>query len=73
MIKSVSYKRHRFPPKIIAHTVWLYFRFPLTLRPIEEMLGERGIFVSYETVRRGGAEVWAGVRSPPQAQETELS
>ena len=49
---SVSYKRHRFPPSIIAHAVWLYFRFPLSLRLVEEMLLERGIVVSYETVRR---------------------
>ncbi len=52
MSKPVSYKRHRFPPEIIAHAVWLYFRFPLSLRLIEEMLLERGIVVSYETVRR---------------------
>src|SRR3712207_7187130 len=52
MSKSVSYKRHRFPPEIIAHAVWLYFRFPLSLRLIEEMLLERGILVSYETVRQ---------------------
>src|ERR687893_1197348 len=52
MTKSVSYKRHRFPPEIIAHAVWLYFRFPLSLRLVEEMLLERGIVVSYETVRR---------------------
>jgi putative transposase len=52
MTKPASYKRHRFPPEIIAHAVWLYFRFPLSLRLIEEMLLERGIVVSYETVRR---------------------
>ncbi len=52
MTKPISYKRHRFPPEIIAHAVWLYFRFPLSLRLVEEMLLERGIFVSYETVRR---------------------
>ena len=52
MSKSVSYKRHRFPPEIIAHAVWLYFRFPLSLRLVEEMLLERGTVVSYETVRR---------------------
>jgi putative transposase len=52
MIKAVSYKRHRFPPEIIAHAVWLYFRFPLSLWLVEEMLLERGILVSYETVRR---------------------
>jgi putative transposase len=52
MSKPVSYKRHRFPPEIIAHAVWLYFRFPLSLRLVEEMLLEHGILVSYETVRR---------------------
>jgi putative transposase len=52
MSKPVSYKRHRFPPQIIAHAVWLYFRFPLSLRLVEEMLLERGMVVSYETVRR---------------------
>jgi putative transposase len=48
---SVSYKRHRFPPEIIAYAVWLYYRFPLSLRLVEDMLLERGIVVSYETVR----------------------
>jgi putative transposase len=51
---SISYKRHRFPPQIIAHAVWLYYRFPLSLRHVEEMLLERGVAVSYETVRRWG-------------------
>jgi putative transposase len=49
---SISYKRHRAPPEIIAHAVWLYARFNLSLREIEEMLLERGIDVSYESVRR---------------------
>ena len=52
MSQPVSYKRHRFPPEIIAHAVWLYFRFPLSLQLVEELLLERGIVVSYETVRR---------------------
>ena len=52
MTKPISHKRHRFPPQIIAHSVWLYFRFPLSLRLVEEMLLERGILVSYETVRQ---------------------
>jgi len=52
MLRPVSYKRHRFPPEIIARAVWLYLRFPLTLRLLEEMLLERGIVVSYETIRR---------------------
>ena len=46
------YRRHRFPAEVIAHAVWLYFRFPLSLRLVEEMLLERGIIVSYETIRR---------------------
>ena len=49
---TISYKNHRFPPQIISHAVWLYFRFPLSLRLVEEMLLERGIVVSYETIRR---------------------
>lgn len=52
MSKPIRYKRHRSPPRIIAHAVWLYFRFPLSLRLVEEMLLERGILVSYETIRR---------------------
>ncbi len=51
---SASYRRHRFPSEIIAHAVWLYYRFPLSLRMIEEMLLERGISVCCETVRRWG-------------------
>ena len=47
----VSYKRHRFPSQIIAHAVWLYFRFPLSLRLVEELLLERGIAVSNERTR----------------------
>jgi putative transposase len=49
----VSYKRHRFPPALIAPTVWLYFGFPLSLRLVEEMLLECGIVVSCETIRCG--------------------
>lgn len=48
----ISYKRHRFPPQVIAHAVWLYVRFNLSLREVEEMLLGRGIDVSYETIRR---------------------
>ena len=51
---AVSCKRHRFPAQIIARAVWLYYRFPLSLRLVKEMLLERGIPVSYETVRRWG-------------------
>lgn len=56
---TISYKHHRFPRQIIAHAVWLYFRFPLSLRLVEEMLLERGIVVSYETIRRWGLKFGA--------------
>jgi putative transposase len=52
MGKPVSDKRHPFPFGIIAHAVWLYFRFPLSLPLVEEMLLERYVRVSYETVFR---------------------
>ncbi len=45
-----SYSRHRFPAEIIAHAVWLYYRFPLSLRDVEDLLAERGINVSFQTV-----------------------
>jgi putative transposase len=48
------YRRHRFPPEVISYAVWLYFRFPLSLRMVEEMLAARGICVTYETVRQWG-------------------
>lgn len=51
-MRQISYARHRFPPVIIQHSVWLYFRFALSYRDVEDMLAERGIDVSYETVRR---------------------
>jgi putative transposase len=49
---SISYNRHRFSPQIISHAVWLYARFNLSLYESEEMLLQRGIDVSYETIRR---------------------
>ena len=51
-MNQISYKRHRFPAEIIQHAVWLYFRFPLSFRDVEDLLAERGVDVSYETVRR---------------------
>ncbi|CAN7695656.1 IS6 family transposase [Neorhizobium tomejilense] len=45
------YRRHRFPADVIAHAVWLYFRFPLSLRMVEDMLAARGVIVSHQTVR----------------------
>ena len=48
----ISYARHRFPPLIIQHAVWLYLRFTLSYRDVEDLLAERGLDISYETVRR---------------------
>ena len=48
---GISYRRHRFPPDIIQHAVWLYLRFTLSYRDVEDLLAERGLDISYETVR----------------------
>jgi len=50
-MNKISYKRHRFPPEIIQHAVWLYFRFTLSFRDVEDLLAERGLDVSYESIR----------------------
>jgi len=50
-LNPISYKRHRFPSEVIRHAVWLYFRFTLSFRDVEELLAQRGIEVSYETIR----------------------
>src|SRR5664280_2863687 len=49
---KISYAGYRFPPEIIQRAVWLYYRFTLSFRDIEDLLAERGIIVSYETIRR---------------------
>src|SRR5215475_15540227 len=49
---EISYSRHRFPPVIIQHAIWLYLRFTLSYRDVEELLAERGLDISHETVRR---------------------
>src|SRR3954470_3144459 len=49
-----SYAGYRFPAEIISHAVWLYFRFPLSLRHVDEILAARGIVVSHETIRQWG-------------------
>jgi putative transposase len=51
-MSSLSYRRHRFPIDVIQQAVWLYLQFSLSLRNIEDLLAQRGIDVSYETVRR---------------------
>jgi len=49
---TISFARHQFPPAVIQHAVWLYIRFTLSYRDVEDLLAERGLDVSYETVRR---------------------
>jgi len=51
-MKALSYRGYRFPPVIIQHAVWLYLRFTLSLRDVQDLLAERGIIVSHETIRR---------------------
>jgi putative transposase len=64
MKKSTTmYKRHRFPPDIIQHAVWLYYRFNLSHRDIEDLLAVRGIVVSYESVR-----LWCNKFGPKYAR-----
>ena len=50
---TASYKGHRYPVEIINHCVWLYFRFPLSFREVEELMLVRGVVVSYETIGAG--------------------
>lgn len=50
-VQPISYNRHRFPPDVIRQAVWLYFRFSLSFRDVEELMASRGVEVSYETVR----------------------
>lgn len=66
-MQPASFKRHRFPPDVIRQAVWLYFRFTLSFRDVEEMLAQRGIDVSYETIRCWSLKVWSALRSksPP--------
>jgi len=51
-MQAISFKRHRFPPDFIRHAVWPYARFTLSYRDVEDLLAERGLDISYETVRR---------------------
>ncbi len=51
-MQRISYSRHRFPSEVIRHAIWLYLRFTLSYRDVEELLAERGLDVTYEAVRR---------------------
>ncbi len=50
--KTPSYHGYRFPPEIISHAVWVYYRFCLSFREVEDLLAKRGVLVSYETIRQ---------------------
>src|SRR5580704_6012804 len=65
---SLCYRCHRFPPEVIRHAIWLYLRFTLSYRDVEELLAERGLDVSYETVRR-----WVLKFGPAIARELRRS
>src|SRR5260370_38756132 len=51
-MRTISYSRHRFPPDVIRCAVWLYLRFTLSYRDVEDLLAERGLEISNETIRR---------------------
>ncbi len=57
----LSYVGYRFPPDVISYAVWLYYRFPLSLRMVEELLAARGIELTYETVRRWAVKFGQGI------------
>ena len=65
-MRLISFKRHRFPPDVIRQAVWLYFRFTLSLRDVEELLAARGVDVTYETIRcwttKFGTAIAANIR-----------
>ena len=54
------YRGHRFPREVISHCVWLYFRFALSYRDVQEMMAERGVVVSHEAIRNWGEKFGRG-------------
>jgi putative transposase len=76
-MKRISYSGCRFPPEIIQQAIWLYLRFTLSLRDVEDLLAERGITVSYECVRRWvihfGADDRRGLGQTPSQSSHELA
>ena len=63
-LARLRYTGYRFPAEIISHAIWLYFRFPLGLRMVEELLAARGIIVSHETVRQWALKIRPAIRQP---------
>jgi transposase-like protein len=70
-MKKISHKGYRFPLEIIQQAIWLYVRFTLSFRDVEDLLAERGIMVSYETVRRWGEPLRTDDRGEPAQTPTQ--
>src|ERR1700751_2953523 len=62
-MKPIFYARHRFPPDVIRHAVWLYLRFTLSYRDVEDLLAEHGLIVSNEAIRRWVLKFGPGIAS----------
>ena len=69
---TISFARHQFPPAIIRHTVWLYLRFTLSYRDVEDLLAERGLDVSYESVRRWAVVPVEDSHQPTRRRERKM-
>jgi putative transposase len=67
-----SYHGYRFPPEIISHAVWLYYRFCLSFRDVEDLLAERGVIVSYETIRQWSRKFGAAYARKLKRREGRL-
>jgi transposase-like protein len=61
-MRKISYAGYRFPPEVLDQAIWLYLRFTLSFRDVEDLLAERGIVMSYETVRRWVNHFGAAIR-----------
>ena len=70
---ALSYHGYRFPTEIIAHAVWLYFRFSLSFRDVEDVLAQRGIIVTYETIRQWCRTFGGEIGSPDRREITSLA
>ena len=69
---STLYRNHRFPPQIISHAVWLYHRFSLSFRDVEDLLAQRGIEVSYESIRRWCLKFGPGYAASAKRRQPQL-
>lgn len=70
--RKSRYRGHRFPPEIISCSVWAYHRFSMSFRDVEDLLAERGVIVSYETVRRWCLKFEARYRKALKRREGRL-